>query len=80
MNIIYIPFIFYYCGQTLFTLRVSSLLSSLTDDSVDIVDDEGSLEISPKAEFTSALCIHITLARDYEAESLLAAAAVLKAF
>ena len=76
MNIIYIPFIFYYCGQTLFTLRVSSL----TDDSVDIVDDEGSLEISPKAEFTSPLCIHITLARDYEAESLLAAAAVLKAF
>ena len=46
---IYIPFIFYYWWQTLFTLRVSLLLSSLIDISVDIVDDEGSFAFSLKA-------------------------------
>ena len=39
MNIFYAPFIFYYCQQVLFTLRVSSILSSINDASVDIVDD-----------------------------------------
>ena len=41
MNIFYIPFIFYYWEQVLFTLRVSSLLSPLNDASGGIVDDEG---------------------------------------
>ena len=36
----------------LFTLSVFSLLSSLNDASVDIVDDEGSFEFSPKAGVT----------------------------
>ena len=31
LNIFYIPFIFYYCQQVLFTLRISSLLSLLND-------------------------------------------------
>ena len=39
MNIIYTPFIFYYCWQNLFTFRVFSLLSSSNDASVDIVND-----------------------------------------
>ena len=37
MNKIYIILVFYYWWQTLFTLRASSLLSSLNDASVDIV-------------------------------------------
>ena len=41
MNIFYIPFIFFYWEQVLFTLRVSSLLSPLNDASGGIVDDEG---------------------------------------
>ena len=43
LNIFYIPVIFYYCEQVLFTLRVSSLLSLLNDASVDIVNDEALL-------------------------------------
>ena len=53
MNIFYIPFIFYYCQQVLIRLRVSSLLSPLNDDSVDIADDENSCQFSAKAEFIS---------------------------
>ena len=37
--------------------------------SVDIIDDEGSFEFSTKAEFTSPLYIHITLATDTKAPS-----------
>ena len=40
MNIFYIPFIFFYWEQVLFTLRVSSLLSPLNDASGGIADDE----------------------------------------
>ena len=36
-------------------IKFSSLLSSLNDASVGIVDDEGSFEFSLKAEFTSPL-------------------------
>ena len=36
-------------------LRVSSLLSPLNAASVNIVDDEGSCQFSPKAELTSPL-------------------------
>ena len=68
MNIIYILFIFYCCRQTLIWIRVSLLKTSLNDASVDIVDDEGSLEVSPKAEFLSPLYVHITLATDTEVE------------
>ena len=45
MNTFYIPSIFYYFQQFLFTFRVSSLLSPLNDASGDIVDDEGSCQI-----------------------------------
>ena len=69
MYIFYIPFIFCYCLQLLVTLRVSSLLSSLNDAFVDIVDDEGYFKFSPEAEFTSHLHVHTTLAVDTEAES-----------
>ena len=54
-----------------FTLRVSWLLTSLNDASVDIVDDEGSFEVFPKAKFTSPMNVYITLATDTEEESLL---------
>ena len=47
---------------------ISSLLSLLNAISVDIVDDEGSFQFSPEAEFTSPLCVHITRATDTEAE------------
>ena len=69
MNIFHIPFIFYYCQQVLFSLRVSSLLFSLNDVSVDLVDDEGSFQFSPEAEFKRPLYVHITLATDTEAEA-----------
>ena len=36
-------------------IKSFSLLSSSNDASVDIVDEEGSFEFSPKAEFTSPL-------------------------
>ena len=49
--------------------RVSSLLSPLNYASGDIVDDEGSFQFSPEAEFTSPSYVHITLATDTEAES-----------
>ena len=55
----------------LFTLRVSSLLSPLSNASVDIVDDEGSFQFFPEVELTIFLYVHITLAIDAEAESLL---------
>ena len=66
----YIPFIFYYCQLVLFALRVSSLLSLLNDASVESVDDGGSFQFFPEAEFTSHLYVHIILAADTEAESL----------
>ena len=61
LNIFYISFIFYCWQQVLFKLRVSSLLSTLNDASVDIVDDEDSFQFSSEAElhypytFTSPL-------------------------
>ena len=70
MNIFYISFIFYCWQQVLFKLRVSSLLSTLNDASVDIVDDEDSFEFSFEAEFILPLYFHITLVRDTEPESL----------
>ena len=45
------------------------LITSSNDTSVDIVDDEGSFEFSPKAEFTSPLYVLITHAADTEATS-----------
>ena len=68
LNIFYISFIFYCWQQVLFKLRVSSLLSTLNDASVDIVDDQDSFQFSPEAEFT--LPFHITLVTDTEPESL----------
>ena len=65
----YIPFIFYYCQQVLFTIRVSLLLSLLNDASVSIVDDEGSFQFSPEAEFASPLYVHIILATNIEIKS-----------
>ena len=54
--------------KILFTLRASLLLSSSSNDvSADISDDEGSFEFFLKAEFTSHMYIHITLAIDTEA-------------
>ena len=69
MNIFYTPFIFCYCLKDFFTLRFSSLRSSLNDASIDIVD-EGFFQFFPEAEFTSLLYVYITLATDTEAESL----------
>ena len=57
LNIIYYPFISYYCWETFLTLRIFSLLSP-NDDSAAIVGDEGSIvgdEGSPKTEFKPAL-------------------------
>ena len=54
LNIIYYPFISYYCWETFLTLRIFSLLSP-NDDSAAIVGDEGSFEFSPKTEFKPAL-------------------------
>ena len=70
LNIFYISFIFYCWQQVLFKLIVSSLLSTLNDASVDIVDDEDSFEFSFEAEFILALYFHITLVRDTEPEWL----------
>ena len=70
MNICYTPFILYYCQQVLFTLRFSSLLSPLNDASVDIVDNEGSLQFSREAELASPSYVHISLAADTDAELL----------
>ena len=50
-------------------LRVTSLLSPSNDASVDIVDNEGSFQFSPEAEFTFHLNVQITLATDTEAGS-----------
>ena len=55
MNIFYILFLFYYCQQVLFTLRVSSLLSPLNDASGDIAVDKGSFQFSHDTEFISPL-------------------------
>ena len=48
LNIFYILFIFYYCWQVIFTLRVPSLLLPLNAISVEIVDTEGSFQFSLK--------------------------------
>ena len=69
LSIFYIPFIFYYCQQVLFALRVSSLLLPLNDAPGDIVDDKDSFQFSPEDEFTSPWYVHITFATDTEAES-----------
>ena len=69
INIFYIPFIFYYCQQFIFTLQVPSLLLPLNDISVEMVDVEGSFQFSLEAEFKSLLYVHITLATDTEAEA-----------
>ena len=65
----YIPFIFYYCQQVLFTLRVSSLQSALNEAFVDFPNDEGYFQFSPEAEFTSSLYDRVTFATDTGAES-----------
>ena len=70
LNIFYMPFIFCYCQQVLFTLGVSSLLSPLNDASVDFADDMSSFQFSPEAQFTSPLYFYMTLATDTEAKSL----------
>ena len=62
----YIPFIFYHFQEVLFTIRVSSLLMPLNDASFDIVDYEGSFQLSP--EITFPFYVHITLVTDTEAE------------
>ena len=64
---LYSIFLSIIAGKTLYTLRVSLLLSSSNDVSADTVDDEGSFEFPPKAEFTSLLYVHITLATDTDA-------------
>ena len=46
--------------HTFFPLRVSLLLPSSNDASVDVFHDESSFEFSPKAEFTSPLYVYIT--------------------
>ena len=56
----YMSFIFYFCQQALFELRVSSLLSLIDDASVDIVDDEGSFQFSPEGELASPLYVRFT--------------------
>ena len=61
LNIFYILFIFFYCQQVLFTLGVSSSLLPLTNASADTIDDEGSFQFSPEAEFTPPSYIHIIL-------------------
>ena len=53
----------------LFTFRVSSLLSTLNDTSVDILDVEGSFQFFLEVEFSSPLYVHIILATDTKAES-----------
>ena len=63
MSIIYIPFTFYYCLQTLFTLTVFSSLSSSSEGNVDNDDDEDFLEFSLKVEFTSTLLHRIPTLR-----------------
>ena len=50
-------------------IYIKSLLSSLNDASVYIVDDEGSFEFSHKAEFASLLHSHITLTTNTDTES-----------
>ena len=68
LNILYIWFIFYYCQQTLYKLRVSTLPSPLYDAFDDIVDDECSFQFSPEAEFTSPAYVHVTLTTNNQAE------------
>ena len=53
----------------LFTFGVSSLLSTLNDTSVDILDVKGSFQFFLEVEFSSPLYVHIILATDTEAES-----------
>ena len=50
-------------------IRVSLLLFPLNEASVDIVDDEGSFQFSPEAEFILDLHVQITLETDTEAVS-----------
>ena len=53
-----------------FTLGVSSLLPPLNNASVHLVDDEGSFQFSPEAEFISPLHVQVTFPADTKAESL----------
>ena len=72
-----IPFMFYYCQQVWFIVRVSSLLLPLNDavgDTVDTafgdtVDDQSSFQFSSEVEFMSPLYFLFTLAAVTEAES-----------
>ena len=70
MNIFYIPFIFNYCQHELLLL-LSSLLSPLNYASGGIADDEDSFQVSPEAEFTSPLHVHIIFDTEAETEKLL---------
>ena len=62
----------------LFKLRVSSLLSPLNNVSLDIADDDSSFQFSLEAQLTSSLQVHITFARNTEAESLCFAQLLLR--
>ena len=59
----------YYWWKTLFILRISLLISSSTDASVGIVDDEGSFELTLKLNSHPPLYVHITLVTDTKAPS-----------
>ena len=64
-----IPFMFYYCQQVWFILRVSSLLLPLNDAFGDTVHDKSSFQFSSEVEFLSPLYFPFTLAAVTEAES-----------
>ena len=66
MNKIYIIFIFSYCQQVIFTLRVPLLLSLLNYASVNIGDDEDSFSFLLKLNSHGT---YITLSTDTEAKS-----------
>ena len=62
--------IYYFLLLTKFIhINSFNITVSLCNASVDIVDDEDSFEVSPKAKFTSPLYIYIILATDTEAKS-----------
>ena len=65
-NKIYIIFIFSYCQQVIFTLRVPLLLSLLNYASVNIADDEDSFSFLLKLNSHGT---YITLSTDTEAKS-----------
>ena len=62
--------IYYFLLLTKFIhINSFNITISLYNASADIVDNEDSFEVSPKAKFTSPLYIYIILATDNEAKS-----------